>query len=70
MYLSIQACGFINGEMFWYLIKDGGSEDIGKQNIFLRGEGGDLKKDEFKMFPSDSESLKTSYWRDSEIHEH
>ena len=50
MYLSIEACGFINGEMFWYLIKDGGSEDIGKQNIFLRGGGGIWKKMSSKCF--------------------
>ena len=25
--------------MFWYIIKDGGGEDIGKENIFFGGGG-------------------------------
>ena len=36
--------------MFWYIIKDGGGEDIGKENIFLGGGGGNLKNEGF-MFP-------------------
>ena len=51
MYCNTQACGFIKSEMFWYIIKDGGGEDIGKENIFGRaGGGGNLKKDGF-IFP-------------------
>ena len=34
--------------MFWYIIKDGGGEDIGKENIFWGGGGGgNLKNDGF-----------------------
>ena len=51
MYWNTQACDFIKSEMFWYIIKDGGGEDIGKENIFGRGGGGgNLKKDGF-IFP-------------------
>ena len=57
MYRNTQACDFIKGEMFWYLIKDGESEDMGTKTFFFLG-GGDLKKNGF-IFPSDSESLKT-----------
>ena len=35
MYWNTQACGFIKSEMFWYIIKDGGGEDIGKENILF-----------------------------------
>ena len=56
----MKICGFIKGETFWYLIEDGGSKDIGNHNIFLFLWGGrNLKKDGL-IFPSDSESLKTS----------
>ena len=59
MYWNTQACGFIQSEMFWYLIKDGESEDMGTKTIFWGDGGGEnLKKDGF-IFPSDSESLKT-----------
>ena len=61
-YWNIQACGFIEGETFWYLIEDGGSKDIGNHNIFLLKNlkiFENLKKDGL-IFPSDSESLKTS----------
>ena len=59
MYWNTQACGFVKSEMFWYLIKDGESEDMGTKTIFLGDGGGEnLKKDGF-IFPSDSESLKT-----------
>ena len=40
MYWNTQPYGFIKGEMFWYIIKDGGGEDIGKENIFFFGGGG------------------------------
>ena len=59
MYRNTQACDFIKGEMFWYLIKDGESEDMGtKTFFFFFWGGGNLKKNGF-IFPSDSESLKT-----------
>ena len=44
MYRNTQACDFIKGEMFWYLIKDGESEDMGKKNPFFGGEGGRFEK--------------------------
>ena len=52
IYWNTQPCGFIKGEMFWYIIKDGGGEDIGKENIFFFGGGGEgnLKNDGF-IFP-------------------
>ena len=51
MYWNTQACGFIKGEMFWYVIKDGGGEDMGTKTFFLGGgDGGNLKNDGF-IFP-------------------
>ena len=63
----------MKGEMFWYIIKDGGGEDIGKENIlfFFWGGGGwrEFEKWWVHIFPY-SESLKTLYWWRSEILEH
>ena len=44
MYRNTQACDFIKGEMFWYLIKDGESEDMGTKTFFFGGGGGGFEK--------------------------
>ena len=45
MYWNTQAFGFMRSEMFWYLIKDGESEDMGTKTIFWGvGVGGIWKK--------------------------
>ena len=44
MYRNTQACDFIKGEMFWYLIKDGESEDMGKKKTLFLGGGGEIWK--------------------------
>ena len=49
----------MRSEMFWYLIKDGESEDMGTKTIFGGGGGGENLKKDGSIFPSDSESLKT-----------
>ena len=70
IYWNTQACGFIKGEMFWYVIKDGGGEDMGTKTFFFWGGGWrEFEKWWVHIFPY-SESLKTLYWWRSEILEH
>ena len=59
MYRNTQAFGFMKSEMFWYLIKDGESEDMATKTILGGGGGGENLKKGGSIFPSDSESLKT-----------
>ena len=44
MYRNTQAWGFIKGEMFWYLMTDGESKDMGNQNFFFWGGSGGIWK--------------------------
>ena len=49
----------MKSEMFWYLIKDGESEDMGTETIFWGVGVGRICKKDGSIFPSDSELLKT-----------
>ena len=48
--------------MFWYTIKDGGGEDIGKKNILMGGGGGVWREKDGFIFRVAQNLVLMTFW--------